>query len=90
MLKFNYHKKPTGDFLIATMNIIKQIVRFRQSVVKFSFNFGVNSAVKRFNVSKASVYRWRKRYDGSPESLVDISRCPHLLPIHRSFFQIAL
>ena len=62
------------------MNTITQIARFRQSVVKFSLNFGVNSAVKRFNVSRASVYRWRKRYDGSPESLVDISRRPHHHP----------
>ena len=62
------------------MNTITQIARFRQSVVKFSFNFGVISAVKRFNVSRASVYRWRKRYDGTAYSLVDISRRPHHHP----------
>ena len=80
MLKFNYQQKLTKDFKKATMKTITQIARFRQSVVKFSLNFGVNSAVKRFNVSRASVYRWRKRYDGSPESLVDISRRPHHHP----------
>ena len=56
------------------MNTITQIARFRQSVVKFSFNFGVISAVKRFNVSGGSVYRRRKRCNGSPESLVEYSR----------------
>ena len=56
------------------MDTITQIARFRQSVVKFSFDFGVISAVKRFNVSGGSVYRRRKRCNGSPESLVEYSR----------------
>lgn len=62
------------------MNTISQIARFRQSVVTYSFNFNVASAVRRFNVSRASVYRWRKRYDGSAQSLTDLSRRPHSNP----------
>ncbi|MBO5526077.1 MAG: helix-turn-helix domain-containing protein [Clostridia bacterium] len=38
--------------------------RFRQSVVSDSFKFSVQTAVIRFNVSRDSVYRWRKRFNG--------------------------
>ena len=43
------------------MNTILQIACFRQAVVNYSFNFSVSAAVCRFNVSRASVYRWRSR-----------------------------
>ena len=46
------------------MNTISQIARFRQAVVQYSFNSGVPAAVRRFNVSRASVYRWRSRFNG--------------------------
>lgn len=36
--------------------------------------------MNRFNVSRATVYRWRKRYDGSVVSLMDRSRRPHHHP----------
>ena len=36
--------------------------------------------MNRFNVSRATVYRWRKRYDGSAASLMDRSRRPHHHP----------
>ena len=36
--------------------------------------------MNRFNVSRATIYRWRKRYDGSVSSLVDRSRRPHHHP----------
>lgn len=62
------------------MKTISQIARFRQSVVGYSYKFSVQSAVNRFNVSRATVYRWRKRYDGSELSLTDRSRRPHHHP----------
>ena len=62
------------------MNTISQIARFRQSVVQYSFNFGVPAAVRRFNVSRASVYRWRSRFNGQTSSLRDRSRRPHRHP----------
>lgn len=58
------------------MKTISQIARFRQSVVTYSFNFGVPAAVRRFNVSRASVYRWRSRFNGQTASLQDKSRRP--------------
>ena len=62
------------------MNTISQIARFRQSVVAYSFRFGVPAAVRRFNVSRASVYRWRSRFNGQTSSLQDKSRRPHRHP----------
>ena len=62
------------------MNTITQIARFRQSVVAYSFKFSVQAAVNRFNVSRASVYRWRKRFNGDIKSLQDRSRRPHHHP----------
>ena len=62
------------------MKTISQIAQFRQSVVGYSYKFSVQAAVNRFNVSRATVYRWRKRYDGSVVSLMDRSRRPHHHP----------
>ena len=62
------------------MKTISQIARFRQSVVTYSFNFGVPAAVRRFNVSRASLYRWRSRFNGQTASLQDKSRRPHHHP----------
>ena len=62
------------------MNTISQIARFRQSVVTYSFHFGVPAAVRRFDVSRASVYRWRARFNGQTASLQDKSRRPHHHP----------
>lgn len=58
------------------MKTISQIALFRQSVVTYSFNYGIPAVVRRFNVSRASVYRWRKRFNGDTKSLQDRSRRP--------------
>ena len=58
------------------MKTISQIALFRQSVVIYSFNYGIPAAVRRFNVSRASVYRWRERFNGDTKSLQDRSRRP--------------
>ena len=62
------------------MKTISQIALFRQSVVTYSFRFGVPAAVRRFDVSRASVYRWRARFNGQTASLQDKSRRPHHHP----------
>ena len=62
------------------MKTISQIARFRQSVVRYSHRISIQAAMNRFNVSRATIYRWRKRYDGSASSLVDRSRRPHHHP----------
>lgn len=37
----------------------------------------VNAVCRRYHISRASLYRWIKRYDGTKESLMDKSHRPH-------------
>lgn len=72
------------------MNTLTQIARFRQSVVTYSFRNSIQSTVNRFNVSRATLYRWRKKYDGSVNSLLDKSRRPHHHPNQHTDEEISL
>ena len=58
------------------MNTLTQTLKRRQAVVKYSFRYGVTAASIRYNVSRPTIYSWRKRYDGSLGSLKDYSRRP--------------
>ena len=58
------------------MNIIAQEARFRQRVVKYAKKRGVTRAANTHKVSRQSVYRWLKRYDGTLKSLVEKSHKP--------------
>ena len=62
------------------MNTLTQKLLFRQSVVLYSQRNSVFSAIRKFGVSRATVYRWRKMYDGSLNSLAEHSRRPHSHP----------
>lgn len=62
------------------MNTVSQIARYRQSVLLFFFRHGLQNTLNKFNVSRASLFRWKKRYDGSQQSLKDYSRRPHHHP----------
>lgn len=72
------------------MNTFTQIARFRQSVVNYSYNFSIKKAVLHFNVSRATIYRWRKKYDGTANSLNDLSRRPHSHPNQHTEDEIKL
>ena len=72
------------------MNTLTQIARFRQSVVTYSYNFSIKKAILHFNVSRASIYRWRKKYDGSVNSLNNLSRRPHSHPNQHTEDEIKL
>lgn len=62
------------------MNTLTQRLRFRQSVVLYSQRNSVFSAIRKFGVSRATIYRWRKMYDGTLNSLAERSRRPHSRP----------
>lgn len=62
------------------MKSITQNLKYKQSVVKFSYKFGVTKAAIKFSECKRTIYRWRARYDGTLESLKDKSRRPHSHP----------
>lgn len=61
-------------------NNITQKLKYKESVVKFSYKYGVTKAAIQFNECRRTIYRWRKRYDGSLKSLKDKSRKPHYHP----------
>ena len=61
-------------------DIITQKLKYKQSVVKYSFKYGVSETERKYGVNRRTVYRWRKRYDGTLESLKDYSRRPHYHP----------
>ena len=71
-------------------NSISQKAKYKQSVVKFSFKYGVKKAAIKFNECERTIYRWRKRYDGSLESLEDRSRRPHTHPKQHTAEEIKL
>lgn len=62
------------------MNTVTQITRRRQAIIEYSLKKGVTAAARRYNVSRQFVYRWKKRYDGTLESLKDRSHRPHSHP----------
>ena len=62
------------------MNTITQTMRFRQALIKYSLKYGVTKAAIRYKVNRQYVYRWRKRYDGTLQSLADKSHSPHHHP----------
>lgn len=66
------------------MNIIAQEARFRQRVVKYSQKHGVTEANIRYKVSRMSIYRWIKRYNGKWWSLKERSHRPKHHPAEQT------
>ena len=62
------------------MNTITQKMRFRQALVLYAEKYGVTKAAIRYSVSRQYVYRWKRRYDGTLQSLADRSHRPHSHP----------
>ena len=62
------------------MYSLAQLARTRQRAVKRSFKLGVYKTAFYFNVAPKTLYEWRKRYDGTWQSLVEKSRRPHHHP----------
>lgn len=61
-------------------NSITQKLKYRQTVVKFSYKYGVTKTAVKFEECKRTIYRWREKYNGTLESLADKSRRPHHHP----------
>ena len=55
-------------------------MRFRQAVIEYFLEHGVTKAAIRYHLNRQYIYRWRKRYDGTLESLADRSHRPHSHP----------
>lgn len=55
-------------------------LKYKQSVINYASRFGVTNAANKFSVSRSFIYKWRNRYDGSLDSLKELSRRPHHSP----------
>ena len=62
------------------MDRVTQEAYHRQRMVKYYEKHGGTETGIRYKVSRKTVYKWVRRYDGSVESLKDRSRRPHRHP----------
>lgn len=62
------------------MKTVTQTILYRQALIKYSEKYGVTKAAIRYKTNRQYIYRWLKRYDGTPESLTDKSHRPNHHP----------
>ena len=62
------------------MQTVTQTILYRQALIKYSEKYGVTKAAIRYKTNRQYIYRWKKRYDGTLESLEDRSHRPHHHP----------
>ena len=72
------------------MKSITQDLRYKQSVILYSMKHGVTKAAIKYKLHRKTIYRWKKKYDGSLESLKDKSRRPHYHPNQHTSEEIKL
>lgn len=72
------------------MDKITQEAYYRQRVLKYAEGHGVTAAAERYRMSRKTVYKWKKRYDGTVESLKDRPRTPHRFPRQQSEAELKL
>ncbi len=53
---------------------------FYQRLIKYTKKNGVTAASIRYHLSRKTVHKWLKRYDGTLASLEDRSHRPHISP----------
>lgn len=75
MLYLNHHNTKKHKEL-PRMASITQDMRYRLSLIKYAAKFGVTKAAVKFKTNRQYIYRWKRRYDGSWDSLRDRSRRP--------------
>ena len=59
---------------------ITQDMAYRQSLMQYAEKYGVSRASRKYHKSRSYIYFWKKRWDGTPESLICQSRRPHSHP----------
>lgn len=72
------------------MVTITQDMRYRLSLIKYADKFGVTKAAIKYKTNRQYIYRWKRRYDGSWDSLRDRSRRPHHHPNQHTDSEIRL
>ena len=72
------------------MNTVTQKMKFRQSLIKYSEKHGVTKAAIKYNVTRQYIYFWKRRYDGTLQSLADRSHRPNYHPKQHTEEEIKL
>lgn len=62
------------------MDKIIQESNFRQRMLKYAAKHGVSASANRHRLSRKTVHKWIKQYNGTLESLKDRPRTPHHFP----------
>jgi len=55
-------------------------MRYRLSLIRYAEKYGVTKAAVKYKTNRQYIYRWKRRFDGSLESLRERSRRPHHHP----------
>lgn len=63
---------------------------YRLSLIKCTEKYGVTNAAIKYKTNRQYVYRWKQRFDGSIESLRNLSRRPHHHPNQHTPAEIRL
>ncbi len=72
------------------MASITQDMKFRLSLIKYAEKYGVTNAAIKYKTNRQYIYRWKRRFNGSIESLRDLSRRPHHHPNQHTQQEIKL
>ena len=79
MVKLSRQSRKAGHLF--SMKTITQTIRFRQAVMEYSYQHGVTKAAIHCRLNRQNICRWSKRYDGTLQSLADLS---HSHPIQHT------
>lgn len=71
-------KTHTKDF--PAMANITQDMRYRLSLIKYAEKHGVSKVDIKCKTNRQNIFRWKHRFDGSIQSLRELSRRPHHHP----------
>lgn len=88
-VELSRQNRKAGATLFA-MSKITQDMRFRQAVIEYSLKHGVTQAAIRYKTNRQYIYRWRKRYDGTIQSLAERSHRPHSHPNQHTHEELKL
>ena len=53
------------------MTSITQDMKYRLSLIRYAEKYGVTKAAIKYKTNRQYIYRWKRRFDGSIESLRD-------------------
>ena len=72
------------------MASITQDMKYRLSLIRFAEKYGVSKAAIKYKTNRQYIYRWKRLYDGTIESLRDRSHRPHYHPNQHTSEEIKL